>query len=188
MLNRPIWPPSVDLMKLLTGDSHPSEPKALPGAPLQLDSQKESTSSDASPARLEMTLSNPAGDHNTPAVSPIHYGGPLAGPIVALHNATSLAEAQAGTGIYVAAQKKNLEQLVRSHPGRFRLIIGHAGWSGPQLQQELEAGYWHVLPASPEMIFDVDADLWPLLIRRATGSSMARWVGAPDNPVAWALN
>ncbi len=135
-----------------------------------------------------MTLSNPAGDQQSPAVSPIHYGGPLAGPIVALHNSTSLAEAQAGNGIYVAAQKKNLEQLVRSHPGRFRLIVGHAGWSSEQLQQEVESGYWHVLPASPEMIFDVDADLWPLLIRRATGSSMARWVGAPDNPVAWALN
>ncbi len=77
---------------------------------------------------------------------------------------------------------------MRSHPGHFRLIVGHAGWSGEQLQQEVAAGYWHVLPASPEMVFGVDSDLWPLLIRRATGSSMARWVGAPDNPVAWALN
>ena len=188
MLNRPIWPPSAELMKMLAGDSEPSTPKALPGGP-QTAAESESVSdSDDRPARLEMTLSNPSGDPQTPAVSPIHYGGPLSGPIVALHNTTSLAEAQAGNGIYVAAQKKHLEQLVRSHPGHFRLIVGHAGWSGEQLQQEVEAGYWHVLPASPEMIFGVDSDLWPLLIRRATGSSLSRWVGAPDNPVAWALN
>ncbi len=31
MLNRPIWPPSADLMKLLAGDNHSSSPKALPG-------------------------------------------------------------------------------------------------------------------------------------------------------------
>ncbi len=239
MLNRPFWPESNELMKLLAGgdlapspqdhskslddaakSSHANTPSAQAGSSLeqtgpgqvasvgplseqpnengQTDGAPSHSAALSKPRRFELVVppsgshvAEPAGSHVAiTAVSPLHYGGPLAGPIVALHNSTSLAEAQAGQGIYVAVQKKNLEQLVRRQAGPFRLIIGHAGWSSPQLQQELDSGYWHVLPASPEMIFNVDSDvdLWPLLIRRATGSSMASWVGAPDNPRAWALN
>jgi hypothetical protein len=107
---------------------------------------------------------------------------------LAIHANMALAEAQTGAGIYVAAQKQHLEQRVREKPGNYRLFIGHAAWASGLLDQEIEAGVWHVLPATAEMVFGVDADLWPLLIRRATGSTLARLVGAPDNPVATALN
>ena len=50
------------------------------------------------------------------------------------------------------------------------------------------AGMWHVLPATADKIFGAESDLWPLLIRRATGSTLAHWVGAPDNLAAVALN
>ncbi len=123
-------------------------------------------------------------------MSPLHFRRSAGGPDCGVAYSTSLAEAQAGQGIYVAVQKKNLEQLVRRQAGPFRLIIGHAGWSSPQLQQELDSGYWHVLPASPEMIFNVDSDVGSLAAADSPrhGLSMASWVGAPDNPRAWALN
>jgi putative transcriptional regulator len=131
----------------------------------------------------------PAQTPAPPALSSlIHFGGPLSGPVLAIHGNMALAEAQTGAGIYVAAQKEHLEQLVREKPGNYRLIIGHAAWASGQLDKEIEAGVWHVLPATAEMVFGVDADLWPLLIRRATGSTLARLVGAPDNPIATALN
>jgi putative transcriptional regulator len=186
MLNRPIWPPPAELIKMIVGrendsqDGPESSAGALPASSASATNRIQSLI-EASPT--------PAQIPSQPSPSSlIHFGGPLSGPVLAIHGNMALAEAQTGAGIYVAAQKEHLEQLVREKPGNYRLIIGHAAWASGQLDQEIEAGVWHVLPATAEMVFGVDADLWPLLIRRATGSTLARLVGAPDNPIATALN
>jgi putative transcriptional regulator len=110
----------------------------------------------------------------------VHFGGPVSGPVVAIHGSPDFAEAEAGEGIYVAAQKEHLENLMKSGQD-FRLILGHSTWSSQQLADEFAAGYWHVLPATAETVLPVRIDLWPYLIRRATGSSVASWVGARDS-------
>lgn len=110
----------------------------------------------------------------------VHFGGPVSGPVVAIHGSPDFAEAEAGEGIYVAAQKEHLEKLMKSGED-FRLILGHSTWSSQQLADEFAAGYWHVLPATPETVLPVRIDLWPYLIRRATGASVASWVGARDS-------
>jgi putative transcriptional regulator len=176
MLNRPIWPPPAELIQLITGGSvaEPQDSKPTAGT-----------------SRLDSIASQLLPPEPAPQMSRsgfIHFGGPLSGPVLAIHGSLTLAEAQTGSGIYVAAQKEHLEQLIRDKISDYRLIIGHAGWSSGQLEAEIDAGLWHVLPATAELVFGGDDDLWPVLIRRATGSSLARWVGAPDNPVAMGLN
>jgi putative transcriptional regulator len=61
-------------------------------------------------------------------------------------------------------------QLKRSDPARgLRVFSGYSGWGSGQLQNEIERGDWHVLPADAETIFEKDpARIWPELIRRAT--------------------
>ncbi|MGV3483475.1 MAG: YqgE/AlgH family protein [Planctomycetaceae bacterium] len=175
MLNRPIWPPPAELIQMIVGEPKEkgeSEP-AVASRPRWEEDHPESLSQSPSSGTLSGL---------------VHFGGPLSGPVLAIHGSMALAEAQTGTGIYVAAQKDHLEQLVREKPSDYRLIIGHAGWSAGQLDAEINAGMWHILPATADEIFGTDNDLWPLLIRRATGSTLARWVGAPDNPAAIALN
>jgi putative transcriptional regulator len=174
MLNRPIWPAPTELIKMLGGeiDSNSSETDQTGGSRLGKDGIGKPVPSP--PAIAQTGL--------------IHFGGPLSGPVLAIHGRVALAEAQTGSGIYVAAQKEHLEQLVKEKSGDYRLIIGHAGWGAGQLDSEIQAGIWHVLPATAEMVFGEENDLWPLLIRRATGSSLSRWVGAPDNPAKAALN
>lgn len=50
-----------------------------------------------------------------------------------------------------------------------RVYVGYAGWAVGQLQNEIERGGWHVVPADAETIFDKDpASIWPELIQRAT--------------------
>lgn len=50
-----------------------------------------------------------------------------------------------------------------------RVYAGYAGWALGQLQNEIERGGWHMVPADAETIFDKDpALIWPELIRRAT--------------------
>ncbi len=134
-----------------------------------------------------------AGDPGSSGADPhrggtLHFGGPLSGPIVAIHTSSEYAEAETGRGIYVAAQKQHLEELVRRHPVPYRLIVGHLGWSSDQLREEIANGFWHVLPATAEMIFAGEGDLWPRLIRRATAGSVSSWIGTPDVVGAAELN
>lgn len=110
----------------------------------------------------------------------LHFGGPVSGPVVALHGSSEHAEMETGAGIYVAAHKDHLEQLVREQSERFRLIVGHLRWSPGALESEIEAGLWHPLPATPDEVFAPAAGMWPRLVRRATSRSMAGWIGTTD--------
>ena len=176
MLNRPIWPPPAELLQLITGGSHLESQDSTPVSKL---SRLDSGTTESLPIP-------PA--PNTPPAGFIHFGGPLSGPVLAIHGSLTLAEAQTGSGIYVAAQKDHLEQLIREKISDYRLIIGHAGWASGQLEAEIDAGLWHVLPATADLVFGGQGDLWPVLLRRATATSLARWIGAPDNLDAMALN
>jgi len=111
----------------------------------------------------------------------VHFGGPLSGPVVAIHGLRDFAEAEAGAGIYVATQRQILEQLIKQPGGEMRLVIGHAAWTNDQLVKEFAAGLWHVLPATPEAVLPTQVDPWPRLMRRGMGASLANWLGVADN-------
>lgn len=162
MLNRPMQPEPAAFMKMLGQDGDvPSNRMASPPGPSSLPP-------------------NPLGT--------VHFGGPLSGPVVAIHPLSQYAEAETGQGIYVAAQKQNLEDLVREQPCPYRLIVGHLGWESGQLQAEIDAGIWHPVPATVDTVFRNAAEMWPGLIGRATSRSVARWIGVPDVIGAGELN
>jgi len=50
-----------------------------------------------------------------------------------------------------------------------RFFVGYAGWAPAQLEREIEAGAWYVLPAELDTILDARPDqLWRKLLARAT--------------------
>ena len=108
----------------------------------------------------------------------VHFGGPLSGPVVALHTFPKLADGAALEGVYVAAQKDHLQALLQQTDCGVRLIVGHAGWKAGQLEQEIDRGRWHVIEATSEVVLGSDELMWERLIRRACGRSVARWTGA----------
>ncbi len=61
------------------------------------------------------------------------------------------------------------ERLKRPDPARgLRVYAGYTGWAAGQLQNELERGDWHVVPADAATVFDkVPALIWPELVKRA---------------------
>ena len=115
----------------------------------------------------------------------INVGGPILGPILALHVDASLAEAEILPGVYLAAHRDNLNQLVQQPGATFRLFSGYSGWGGGQLENELKQGGWIATVASDGYIFDTANDLW-----RRVGKDITRNVldGAikikhfPDDP------
>jgi putative transcriptional regulator len=99
---------------------------------------------------------------------PLDMGGPVSGPLMALHREESLAEMDAHVpgGVYVAATKEHLEQLVSEADQPCRVFVGHAGWTGGQLEQELAAGVWLLAPATAEVVFSEDQNLWRHVIHQ----------------------
>jgi putative transcriptional regulator len=122
------------------------------------------------------------------ALGTIHFGGPLSGPVVAVHGSPKFAELKAAEGVYLAAQREMLENLVKQKSSPYRLIVGHLGWSVDQLQEERQAGLWHVVHADERDVFNTDPDLWPSVIRRATTNSLLGWLGIETTPNAPEVN
>ena len=83
----------------------------------------------------------------------IHIGGPVPGPLVALHQAEELGEKQILPGLYMSVQKDSLEQLVRTPEVVQRLYSGHSGWGAGQLEGELKSGGWLVGNSMVDEVF-----------------------------------
>jgi putative transcriptional regulator len=64
---------------------------------------------------------------------------------------------------------------------RRRIFAGYAGWSGGQLEDELERDDWILEPAFPDDVFAEDDELWRTVLRRKGGvfELLARM---PDDP------
>ena len=125
---------------------------------------------------------------NAPTTSPLHFGGPVSGPVVALHQTHALAEMEPGRGIYVAAHREALQQLVAAGDPDTRLIVGHLRWTPGGVSQEIVHGLWHPLPATAEDVFADSRLMWPRLVRRGTTQSLARWIGVDNMPPDPRLN
>ena len=94
---------------------------------------------------------------------------------MALHTLPAHAELEIVPGVYFAARKQHLDQLVRqteaaadatSEPELpLKVFVGHAGWGPGQLEREIEQKAWYTLPATIEHIFAPAADLWERLLQ-----------------------
>ena len=67
--------------------------------------------------------------------------------------------------------------------GRARVFAGYAGWGAGQLDAELEADGWIVVPAEREDVFgDEDEELWSSVLRRQGRSDFALLATMPIDP------
>jgi putative transcriptional regulator len=188
LLNRPLQFGNAKLWSMLLSGSHehqdPAKPKDFRPPDLKREVPK------AKDLRTGVALSpSPAGESGVCSRPLVHFGGPLPGPVVALHGHKSLADAEAGVGVYLAAQRQHLEKLVRGNTGEaMRLIIGHAAWKGGDLEAEIAAGLWYLLPTTPDRVFAADDSMWTHLIMAGVGHSLASWVGVDDTNINPNLN
>lgn len=90
----------------------------------------------------------------------IHVGGPVRGPLLAIHTKESCAENEILPGVYFASHRDRLEEIVHEPDLPFRIYADYSGWAPGQLEGELEAGGWMVLPATFDYIFGEVETMW----------------------------
>jgi putative transcriptional regulator len=115
---------------------------------------------------------------------PLFVGGPCPSPgLMMLHGQAAWAERDGGEdedededeandgkgvapGIFVgdATALERAGNAEADEGVRFRVFTGYSGWGGGQLENELAAGAWVVVPAEADLLFDTPADeLWDRL-------------------------
>lgn len=122
---------------------------------------------------------------------PLFTGGPIQGPLMAIHSTAAWSELEVVAGVYFTAAREMLEQLVASgEPAgaeQARFFVGYSGWGGGQLEMELDAGAWLTIAATRRYVFNPD-DCWQDLARQIGGSQLLESLGIKHVPSDPSLN
>ena len=97
---------------------------------------------------------------------PVNVGGPVSGPLVAIHSDFAQSELEISQGVYFSSAKDSIIHIVSEPRGPFRLFVGYSGWAAGQLDNELEVGGWLTEPATHDDVFSDQSDLWNRVARR----------------------
>ena len=102
-----------------------------------------------------------------PAKPRLYRGGPVTGPLMAVHTDERLGELEILPGVFFSARERNVRSLVQQRERPYKVFVGYAGWSAGQLENELERGVWRIAAATPDQVFSESDDLWHRLSRQA---------------------
>ena len=97
--------------------------------------------------------------------SSIVQGGPIGGPVFAIHSEESLGEMEMPGGIFVSAESAKIHELARYDESTYRIVFGVAGWQAGQLDDEIRNGKWLKLTAEPQHVFDEPELMWENFVR-----------------------
>lgn len=116
---------------------------------------------------------------------PVYVGGPVPGPLIAIHDQRQHAEKEVLPELYMSMQKDALDALVRNEGAKFRLFSGNSGWGGGQLENEMRVGGWLTWPASAIDVLADHEELWKSLCARISRKIVAGDIPPerlPENP------
>ena len=99
---------------------------------------------------------------------PLYQGGPCPGPVMVLHTLPDDADAMVAPGIYLTLNGETIQTMTRRKLAAIKYLVGNAGWSPGQLEDEIHAASWLILPATPNEVFHVKDDQWLKLSRAAS--------------------
>jgi len=112
---------------------------------------------------IEMTVEDAlsqSGEEGHGNQDPLYQGGPCGGPLMVLHTDALQSETEVIDGVYFSTEREHVSAVLQEGEGQARYFIGYAGWSKGQLEGELLAGGWAVLPALPKHVFGDPTNLW----------------------------
>jgi len=96
----------------------------------------------------------------------IYVGGPVPGPLVAVHSLEPFSDHEVLPGLYVSTHRDALDLIVRKKDVPLRLFSGNAGWGRGQLEGEFEAGGWLATRATIDDVFADHESIWKTVTQR----------------------
>lgn len=96
----------------------------------------------------------------------ISIGGPIPGPVVAIHEDRSAAEIELPNGIYTSASQDNIQYLATQMDSPVHVFFGLSGWQVGQLKTEVNDGHWIPVPPIKDLLFRQSSDLWSEALNR----------------------
>ena len=128
-------------------------------------------------------------------------GGPLSGPVMALHQNQDLAELKVHDGVFVSCSQNALQGLVDGEgedpseydfefpsANDYRIVLGIAGWNTSQIHAEIEAGLWFPVDGDPDIVFEDPETMWYNAFRRYGDNVMFDVTGVSPAGVDCELN
>lgn len=114
-------------------------------------------------------------------------GGPVEGPLMTLHGDPLCREEDETLleGVFFSLRPENVRFLAQHSAAPTRFFLGYAGWSGGQLEEELESGSWLLSDATSADVFSEPWDLWDRISRRIGLAILQAALGRlerPDDP------
>ena len=116
---------------------------------------------------------------------PIFHGGPVEGPILALHDNEPLGDITCIPGVYLSSSESHLVQLAKESNVRVRVFAGYSGWGPGQLDEELAAGGWLVAEITADELFGPCNEIWEVLMNKVGRDIISQGVprnSIPNNP------
>lgn len=118
--------------------------------------------------------------------APVHAGGPVPGPLVALHAHAPLGDVEVVPGLWATLPAERIDRLVECDPTPLRVYAGYSGWGAGQLETELQRGAWLLADATALDPFHTESlAFWQEAIRRAHGEAFPH---LPPPPPSGRLN
>ena len=88
----------------------------------------------------------------------LHVGGPVEQTRLSVLHSDDYRgpdTVKAGAGVAITAEPSILQDIVKGKgPRRAHFTVGYAGWAPGQLEAEMRAGYWIVVPSDDGILFD----------------------------------
>jgi putative transcriptional regulator len=131
----------------------------------------------------------------------IYFGGPVDGPLLALHTVSGLGEpcgpsvldfelppehpgfhdAVASSPLWVTADDDHLTLLVDRTDIQAKFVARYSGWGPGQLDSELEQGGWLIGPPDWKAIFSNPDTMWENAVNRLGRAIIADIVSTPPS-------
>jgi putative transcriptional regulator len=113
----------------------------------------------------------------------IHLGGPVPGPLIAIHTVESLGDDEIFAGLHRTVDPAKIEEVVRRNAEPSLIVANYAGWGPGQLEREIRENSWLFLPATAEHVFwPGESDLWDTVVKKVSASQLTRILGIREIP------
>lgn len=114
---------------------------------------------------------------------PIHRGGPVPGPLLALHNVEELADLRILPDLFTTSDQDHLRQLLTMRPEPLLLLANYAGWGPGQLESELSTDSWYTTSTTTQHVFSLaDPTSWNSIVGSVRLDRLAQVLNITSRP------